>query len=41
METENDGLDVQVIIIKGEKKDFEARFSELESRESAVIQQVG
>ena len=36
-----DALDVQVIIMEGEKKDFEARISELESRDFAVSQQVG
>ena len=34
-------MDVHVIIMEGEKKDFEARISELESRESVVSQQVG
>ena len=41
MEIEKDALYVQVIIMEGEKKDFEARISELESRESAANQQVG
>ena len=34
-------MDVHVIIMEGEKKDFEARISDLESRESATSQQVG
>ena len=41
METKKDSLEVQVMILEGEKKDFEAKILELESRESATCQEMG
>ena len=41
MEIDNDALDVHVIIMEGERKDFEARISKLELREPTMSQQVG
>ena len=38
LEIEKDSLEVHVMIIEGEKKYFEAKISELESRESATSQ---
>ena len=40
LETEKEAMNVQLVIIKGEKNDFEERISQLELRESTETQQV-
>ena len=41
METKKDALDVQVVIMEGEKKDFEERTSEIEAHKYATDRQIG
>ena len=38
LDTENDALTLQLMIMEGERSKFEARISQLESRESAANQ---
>ena len=40
METEKDALTMKLVIMEGERSDFKARISQLESRDSATNQQV-
>ena len=40
METDKEAMNVQLVIMEGERNDFEARISQLEPRESVKSQQV-
>ena len=40
LETKKEAMNVQLVIMKKERSDFEARISQLESRESAASQQI-